>query len=270
MTKNPITAKMFDIKSLPTIKLFMDGVEMAEYTGHRNAAAMFGWLAKMHTSSPPLKSVSDTESEYASFSRKVKTPDGEEVTKIDIAAFKAAQQARGSDDNKASEGLLQAPKSRQAASKQIELKGQTHIRTTRWGRWPTGQRPIIKPYVLDPLGIEMLKSLKGYTLDEFVLEKNPKKDEGVIQVDWVVNNPETGNKAKIVLGDDGLVELARVLDALPEGTILRRLDAVECHANSVESFRKIGKAIATVSKRVGLTEVHFERNHLVRETDRQS
>ena len=85
-------------------------------------------------------------------------------------------------------------------------------------------------------------------------------------MDWVVNNPATGKRAKIVLGDNGLVELARVLGTLRDGTILKRIDLVDSGANSVDSFRKVAEAMARVSKTIGLVEVHFERNHLVRTT----
>ena len=173
MTKNSVSARMFQIKSLPTIKLFMDGVETAEYAGQRTAAAMFDWLGQMHNKQPePQHLTTKSDSENTNFSRKVMTAEGAEVTKIDIGALKAAQVASASGSKSAAE-IAKASKSEQTASKSKKIQGQTQMRLTKYGKWPTGVRPYFAPFVIDELSIDSLQILSGYTLEEYVKSQNP-------------------------------------------------------------------------------------------------
>lgn len=85
----------------------------------------------------------------------------------------------------------------------------------------------------------------------------------IVSILFMPGSEWSGRLAQVMLNDAGVLEAARVLQLLPEGTTLRRIDMVDSGA-SPESLRAFAAAAAKVSRRVGLTELHFERNSLVR------
>lgn len=98
MTANNNAARTNSIKSLPTLKLFIGGVEAADYgMGQRQSAAIMTWLAEKQRKPPPPKPKparvppdAATDINVADFVEIVMV-DGEERSRVDIDAFKAAR-----------------------------------------------------------------------------------------------------------------------------------------------------------------------------------
>ena len=145
------------------------------------------------------------------------------------------------------------------------------------GGGPTQTRGKRKPTYakMAQVGLDELQPARGFTLEQWVFEggshgNTPLVDSGALQVDFAID-AGGGTRKKVVLGEEGAPELARVLGlmALPEkrsyfdglggGNGFFRMDLVALELGqrgAAEIARPLGKA----ARATGLKELHFEFN----------